>query len=75
MTISAFANQVKAAGLDGYGSIRAQYRDRKFQAAEERQAAFDAEVAKVAREQNCHPKDARHVVNARRRHEHRLAQR
>ncbi|MCW2901852.1 MAG: hypothetical protein JWO67_4117, partial [Streptosporangiaceae bacterium] len=43
--------------------------------AEERQAAFDAEVAKVAREQNCLPETARDVVRARRRVELRRAAR
>lgn len=78
MTISDFANAQRydTDGWSGHGRpTRQQYREKKRHEAEERQAAFDREVRDVAQQQNCHPNDARYVVNVHRRLEHRLASR
>lgn len=75
MTISTFANQHQQNVNWGHVAVRRAYRERKRIEAQDRQARFDSEVAKVQREQNCGPRDARYVVNARRRHERRVGSR
>jgi hypothetical protein len=75
VTISSFATEHRQMQDWTHVSVRRAYREHKRHEAEVRQAAFDAEVAKVMREQNCGPVDARHVVNARRHHEQRLSAR
>lgn len=74
MTISEFAqaNGYADDGWSGWGTpTRRRYRARQRLAAQERQAAFDADVARVAREQNVSVETARDVVMARRRFEQR----
>jgi hypothetical protein len=75
MTISAFAEEHRQ--MDDWlrVPVRRAYREQKRLEAGERQAAFDAEVAKVAYEQNCEPETARDIVRGRRRFEHRRAAR
>lgn len=75
MTISAFARGHRQ--MDDWlrVPVRVAYRERRRAEAEERQAAFDADVARVAREQNVDVLTARDVVRARRRFEHRRAER
>lgn len=77
MTISTFVREdhSRTSWENFHTSARRLYRERQRLAAQERQAAFDAEVDKVAREQNCQPETARDVVRGRRRFEHRRGER
>jgi hypothetical protein len=75
MTISAFADQHRQNDTWQHAPVRRAYRERKRHEAEARQVAFDADVARVMREQNCSETTARDVVRARRRFDHRIEQR
>lgn len=73
MTISAFVREDHSGTSWASSSTpkRRLYREAKRLEAQERQAAFDAEVARTAGEQNCLLEVARDVVRSRRRFEHR----
>lgn len=73
MTISRFISEAPPeSSWTSWGTPKRRlYRAWKQLEAAERQERFDAEVAQVAREQNCEEVTARYVLNARRRFEHR----